>query len=94
MRTAVNEDAGFDASAALSSGVPRTADSTIRKRSVVIAGHPTSISLETAFWEVLKDIAERRGRSVNGLIEEIDHSRSGNLSSAVRVFVLNTLRAG
>ncbi|WP_158046569.1 ribbon-helix-helix domain-containing protein [Skermanella pratensis] len=63
-------------------------DSAIRKRSVTIAGHSTSVSLEAAFWDALKDIAADRGVSVNALIEAIDEGRSGNLSSAIRVFVL------
>ncbi|UEM02149.1 ribbon-helix-helix domain-containing protein [Skermanella rosea] len=63
-------------------------DSAIRKRSVTIAGHSTSVSLEAAFWDALKDIAASRGVSVNALIEQIDEGRSGNLSSAIRVFVL------
>jgi predicted DNA-binding ribbon-helix-helix protein len=69
-----------------------TPDTQIRKRSVMIAGHATSVSLEAAFWEALKDIARARGRSVNAMIADIDRDRdpagSGNLSSAVRVFVL------
>lgn len=70
--------------------------STIRKRSVLIAGHPTSITLEPEFWEALKEIAGRRDQSVAALIAEIDQERTGNLSSAVRVFVLRDLqrRAG
>lgn len=63
----------------------------IRKRSVIIAGHATSVSVEEEFWEALKQIAARRGLSLNALIAEIDHSRTGNLSSAVRVFVLRAL---
>ncbi|GGF17618.1 hypothetical protein GCM10011611_24350 [Aliidongia dinghuensis] len=60
----------------------------MRKRSVVIAGHRTSVSLETAFWAGLKEIAEQRGLSVNRLVETIDAARGTNLSSAIRVFVL------
>jgi predicted DNA-binding ribbon-helix-helix protein len=60
----------------------------MRKRSVVIAGHRTSVSLETAFWSGLKEIAEQRGISVNRLVETIDAARGTNLSSAIRVFVL------
>jgi predicted DNA-binding ribbon-helix-helix protein len=60
----------------------------MRKRSVVIAGHRTSVSLETAFWSGLKEIAEHRGISVNRLVETIDAARGTNLSSAIRVFVL------
>ncbi len=67
----------------------------IRKRSVVIAGHATSVSLEEAFWRALKKIAHGRRQSVNALISEIDRERpndlSGNLSSAIRVFVLENL---
>ena len=58
------------------------------KHSIRIAGHPTSISLEEPFWAALKDLANRRGVSINRLIEEIDRARTGNLSSALRVFVL------
>ena len=65
-----------------------------RKRSVRIAGHPTSLSLEPAFWEALREIAQQRGISVNTLIAQIDAERRGNLSSAVRVFVLDSCRRG
>jgi predicted DNA-binding ribbon-helix-helix protein len=64
----------------------------VKKRSVLIAGHPTSVSLEAEFWDALKEVASTRGVSVNALIEEIDAGRAGNLSSAVRVFVLNELQ--
>lgn len=69
----------------------------IRKRSVRIAGHATSISLEAAFWEALKRIADDRGCSINRLITDIDLTRAtdgsaGNLSSAIRVFVLGQAR--
>ncbi len=64
----------------------------IRKRSVTIAGHKTSLSLEEAFWRALKEIASADGTSLNALIENIDRERGGNLSSAVRVFVLERLR--
>jgi predicted DNA-binding ribbon-helix-helix protein len=66
--------------------------SRLRKRSVVIAGHRTSLSLEQAFWEVLKAIAAQRGLSLARLLAEIDESRRGNLSSAARLFVLDWLR--
>ena len=66
----------------------------IIKRSVRIAGHPTSISLEPAFWEALREIAARQGRPINALIAAIDADRSGNLSSAIRVFVLEACRRG
>lgn len=64
----------------------------MKKRSVLIAGHPTSVSLEEEFWDALKAEAAVRGVSVNALIEEIDAGRAGNLSSAIRLFVLDTLQ--
>ena len=66
----------------------------IRKRSVLIAGHATSVSLEDAFWRQLKIIARARGLSLNRLIGEIDRRRRGNLSSAIRVFVLEKTKSG
>jgi predicted DNA-binding ribbon-helix-helix protein len=65
----------------------------IVKRSVAIAGHRTSVSLEEPFWEELRAIAEERGRSAQSLIVEIDSARAGqNLSSAIRVFVLAAVK--
>ncbi len=64
----------------------------MRKHSVVIAGHGTSVSLEAPFWDALKDIAEARGLSLNQLITEIDENRGENLSSAIRVYVLARFR--
>ena len=66
---------------------------TIRRRSVTIAGHRTSVSIEDAFWDVLKNVAADRRVSLNRLVGEIDKSRSGNLSSALRVFVVEHLLA-
>ncbi len=63
-----------------------------RKRSVLIAGHHTSVSLEDDFWAALKEIAEARGVSLNRLIAEIDRERGTNLSSAVRLFVVHNLK--
>ena len=65
--------------------------SRLRKRSVLVAGHRTSVSLEEAFWEVLKELADRRGLSVNQLVAEVDERRSGNLSSALRVYALREI---
>ena len=65
----------------------------LQRRSVVIDGHRTSVSIEPEFWAALGDVAKTRGKSVNALIAEIDRARDGNLSSAIRVFVLNALRA-
>ena len=63
-----------------------------QKRSVLLSGHRTSISLELAFWQKLKEICEQQGKSINQLITEIDNTRlnkpNKNLSSAVRVYVL------
>ncbi|WP_142849639.1 ribbon-helix-helix domain-containing protein [Telmatospirillum sp. J64-1] len=64
----------------------------VKKRSVIIAGHATSVSLEAEFWDELKAIADRRGLSLNQLITEIDQARAGNLSSAIRVFILRSLK--
>jgi predicted DNA-binding ribbon-helix-helix protein len=66
--------------------------SDLRKRSVRLAGHKTSVSLEAAFWDELRAIAEARELSLNALIGEIDLARSGNLSSAIRLYVLDWLR--
>ncbi|MEM9682420.1 MAG: ribbon-helix-helix domain-containing protein [Pseudomonadota bacterium] len=70
-----------------------TAQGAMKKRSVVLAGHRTSVSLENAFWEALKGIAESRNSTVNQLVTEIDKQRYGNLSSAIRVYVLKTLQS-
>jgi predicted DNA-binding ribbon-helix-helix protein len=65
----------------------------VPKRSVMIAGHKTSLSLENGFWECLKEIAAVRGTPVGKLVAEIDQSRTqANLSSAIRLFVLNHVR--
>jgi len=60
----------------------------IRKRSVNIAGHATSVSMEDAFWQRLAVIAKHRSVSISALIRDVDAARTGNLSSALRVFVL------
>lgn len=72
---------------------PDAGPATIRKRSVTIAGHATSVSLEDAFWRALGEIAVERGLSLNALVAEIDGNRVGNLSSACRVYVLERLTA-
>jgi len=68
----------------------------IPKRSVIVAGHRTSVSLEEPFWSRLKEIARSRNMSINDLVTEIDAQdnatgRPGNLSSALRLFVLAEL---
>lgn len=68
----------------------------MRKRSVTIDGHRTSISLEDPFWAELSAIARARGLSLNALVAEIDRDRvareAGNLSSALRLHVLQELK--
>jgi len=72
--------------------------SPVVKRSIVITGHKTSVSLEDAFWTSLKDIAGSRNMTLSELVASIDTDRrQGNLSSAIRLFVLDhyrTLAAG
>jgi predicted DNA-binding ribbon-helix-helix protein len=69
--------------------MPERHATAISKHSLTIAGHRTSISLEQAFWDGLRDIAGARGLSLAALIGEIDAGRgAANLSSAIRVFVL------
>jgi predicted DNA-binding ribbon-helix-helix protein len=64
----------------------------IVKRSLSVAGHRTSVSLEAAFWERLRREAARRGVSTAALVAEIDAARgAANLSSAIRVFVLTAV---
>ncbi len=65
-----------------------------RKRSLTIAGHRTSISLEPEFWDVLHAAAKEDGKSLAALVSEIDQSRgSRNLSSAIRVWLLGRAKA-
>lgn len=70
----------------------------VKKRSVVLAGHRTSISLEAEFWQALREVAEARLLSVNALVAMVDAargpSRPTNLSSALRVFILDCYRRG
>ncbi len=63
----------------------------IVKHSVSISGHRTSISLEKEFWDLFCQYAEQNDISLNSLIAQIDETRVGNLSSAVRLFVLDKL---
>ncbi len=85
---------------------PRITAARVRKRSISIAGHATSVSLEDPFWEALRDIAAARGCSVADLVRRVDAARAAeasesegagsgvppvNLSSALRVFVLDVV---
>lgn len=65
----------------------------LRKRSVTISGHRTSISLEDEFWAELVHIAEQNSTSLNAIISAIDGDRETNLSSAIRLFILDNLKA-
>lgn len=68
---------------------------TINKRSLTIAGHRTSLSLEPEFWEALQRLAAARGRSIAAIAAEIDGARGErNLSSAIRVWVLREIASG
>jgi predicted DNA-binding ribbon-helix-helix protein len=68
--------------------------SPVVKRSIVIAGHKTSVSLEDAFWRALKEIAGGRTLTLSDLVASIDSERQhGNLSSAIRLFVLDHYRS-
>ena len=67
--------------------------SSIAKRSIVIDGHKTSVSLEDAFWDDLKEIAHTQQATLSALVAKIDKTRQhGNLSSAIRLFVLEYFR--
>jgi len=66
----------------------------VKKRSLVIAGHRTSVSLEAAFWDALKTIAKEENLSLAALVARVDAKRGGaNLSSALRVFALERAMA-
>ena len=66
-------------------------DSHIKKHSIVIYGHSTSITLENIFWRALKTIATQQKKSISQLLMEIDTKRDGNLSSATRIYVIRYL---
>ena len=67
--------------------------SPIEKRSIMVAGHTTSVSLEEAFWNGMKEISRLRGMTLSELVGEVDSNRQqGNLSSAIRLFVLDYFR--
>ena len=67
--------------------------SSVVKRSIVVVGHKTSVSLEDAFWKELREIATERDMTLSELVAAIDAARQhGNLSSAIRLFVLDFYR--
>ena len=63
----------------------------VKKRSITIHGHRTSVSLEEPFWAILQATASRRGLSLAGLVQIVDKDRDNGLSSALRLFVLAEL---
>ena len=68
--------------------------SSVAKRSIVVAGRKTSVSLEEAFWNGLKEISGLRDMTLSKLIDEINgHRQPGNLSSAIRLFVLDHFKS-
>lgn len=68
--------------------------SPVVKRSIVVAGHKTSVSLEEAFWNSMKEISASRDMTLSDLVSEIDQGRKqGNLSSAIRLYVLDFYRS-
>jgi predicted DNA-binding ribbon-helix-helix protein len=60
----------------------------LKKHSLDVAGHRTSVTLEDEFWNALRTLAKTQGKTLNNLVAEIDAARDGNLSSAIRVYVL------
>ena len=64
----------------------------LEKHSLTIAGHRTSVTLEPVFWRAVREIARQRGQTIAALITRIDAERDGNLSSALRVFVIEHYR--
>jgi predicted DNA-binding ribbon-helix-helix protein len=68
--------------------------SLVVKRSIVVSGHKTSVSLEDAFWTGIKEIASGRNMTLSDLVTAVDSERQrGNLSSAIRLFVLDFYRS-
>ena len=63
----------------------------MKKHSVQLSGHATSICLEEIFWKTLKQLATEKHVSLRQLLIQIDNTHTGNLSSAIRVFVINEL---
>ena len=66
-------------------------DYEIKKHSITLKGHPTSITLENIFWRALLNIANERNKTISQILNHIDNNRNGNLSSAVRIYVLRQI---
>jgi predicted DNA-binding ribbon-helix-helix protein len=76
-------------------GAPAAAAQHLLKRSFRLAGHRTSVALEAEFWRALEEAAERRGKSLAALVEELDAGRAETarpLASTLRVFALSERR--
>jgi predicted DNA-binding ribbon-helix-helix protein len=68
--------------------------SPVVKRSIIVGGHKTSVSLEEPFWSGMKEISAQRGMTLSEVVSEIDKNRQqGNLSSAIRLFVLDHFKS-
>ena len=65
----------------------------LRRRTLTVSGHRTSVALEPVYWEELAAVAQSRGLTLAALIGEIDAARQGSLASALRVYVVERLRA-
>jgi len=67
-------------------------DARLKKRSVRLQGHETSVSVESIFWDELRRLAQAQNLSLNGLVTQIDEARTGSLSGALRLYVINDLK--
>ena len=78
---------------AMDAGMKRAMKSVVIKRSIILDGHKTSVSLENEFWDGLRAIADSKKTTVSGLVGQLDRERDNcNLSSAIRVYVFNHFR--
>ena len=91
----LNETTPFENWTAIAAKPKSPERKTVDKHSITIAGHRTSVSIERPFWKALGDIAAERKTSLTAMIAEIDRTRNAdtNLSSAIRLYVLNAYRA-
>lgn len=68
-------------------------DARLKKRSVRLQGHDTSVSMESIFWDELRRLAKDQGLSLNALVTQVDEARIGSLSGALRLYVINDLKS-
>jgi len=83
--------AGLEAGSGLHHAEALSMAASVKKHSITIRGHRTSVSLEALFWDMLKEKAAREGRSLSQLVAEVDEATDGNLSSALRLHVVEWL---